>query len=124
MLIPPPPLVWICLFLLFLLYSVSFVIFGFVFQASFLSLLLLSLKESFFELSWYSGGKTTITVERFMPLYRASPDRARRSLRVHVPSLSLFRCQLTFIFLHFPARVEALPGTQGFHYLRTTADMM
>ena len=70
------------------------------------------------------GGKTTITVESFMPLCRASPDRACRSLRVHVPSLSSFRCQLTFIFLHLLANVEALPGTRDFHYLRTTADMM
>lgn len=38
--------------------------------------------------------------------------------------LALIRCQRTFIFLHFPARVEALPGTRGFHYLRTTADTM
>lgn len=55
---------------------------------------------------------------------RASPDRAGRSLHILVPFLSSFRCQLTLIFLYLPACVEALLGTQGFHYLHTTADMM
>lgn len=121
----PPLFVWVCLFSLLLLYAVSFVIFGFVFQASFLSFLLLSLKESFFgffELSWYLRGETAVTAERFMPLYRAAPDRACRSPCVHVPSLSSFRCQLTFIFLHLPGSVGALPGPRDFHYLCTTAD--
>lgn len=69
-------------------------------------------------------GGTTVMIECFVPLHHASPDRACRSLRVHVPSLSSFRCQLPFICLHLPARVEALPGTQGFHYLHTAADMV
>lgn len=116
MFIPPPPLVWVCLFLRFLLYSASFVIFGFVFQASFLSLLLLSLKESLFyflsllgicgESSYSCERSTALSCSQELVCACSLPIPIQVSTSLHVPALPSTCGSFTPTF-PFPPRQHA-----------------